>query len=90
MKNTMTAEKIVREIDARLDYLKQKRDEFEAKRDSLRFLKPYRNMSDKELDNLPHSSKFWKEWDHNNKKICPVAHEINILREMKYAYEHHD
>ena len=57
----MTIERIIREIDARLVYLIQKRDELETKRNGLRFLKPYHDMSDKELDNLPHSSEFWRQ-----------------------------
>ena len=35
----MTIERIIREIDARLVYLIQKRDELETKRNGLRFLK---------------------------------------------------
>lgn len=45
----MTIERIIREIDARLVSLIQKRDELETKRNGLRFLKPYHDMSDKEL-----------------------------------------
>lgn len=86
----MTVEIIVREIDARLVYLIQKRDELETQRNGLRFLKPYHDMSDKELDNLPHSSKFWREWNRYGNKIYIIEHEIRLLREMKYAYEHHD
>lgn len=86
----MTIERIIREIDARLVYLIQKRDELETKMNGLRFLKPYHDMSDKELDNLPRSSKFWREWTRYSYKISPIAHEIRLLREMKCAYEHHD
>lgn len=86
----MTVERIVREIDARLVYLIQKRDELETQRNGLRFLKPYHDMSDKELDNLSRSSKFWREWNRYGNKIYIIEHEIRLLREMKYAYGHHD
>lgn len=86
----MTIERIVREIDARLVYLIQKRDELETKRNGLRFLKPYHDMSDKELDNLPRASEFWRKWNRYSNKIYIFEHEIRLLRKMKYAYEHHD
>ena len=86
----MTIERIIREIDARLVSLIQKRDELETKRNGLRFLKPYHDMSDKELDTLPHSSEFWRKWNRYSNKIYILEHEIRLLREMKYAYEHHD
>ena len=76
----MTIERIVREIEARLVCLIQKRDELEAQRNCLRFLKPYYDMSDKELDNLPRSSKFWREWNRYSNKIYIIEHEIRLLR----------
>lgn len=86
----MTVEKIVREIDARLVYLIQERDELETKRNCLRFLKPYREMTDKELDRIPRSSKFWVEDQKYSLRISRINHEISLLRDMKYAYEHYN
>ena len=86
----MTIERILKEIEARIALLEKRRSVLENRLLDFRSSKPYRNMTDRELDDLPRSSKFWREWNRYSNKIYIIEHEIRLLREMKYAYEHHD
>ena len=83
----MTVKKIVEQIDARIDYLKTKRNDLESKRNWIRYEKPWRDMTDNEIEDLPRKSKFWTKNNEYREKISKVETELSVLRDMRYAYE---
>lgn len=76
----MTIERIVKEIDARITYLVTRRNELEDRRRALRYTRPYRHMTDRELDDLPRSSQFWLEDRKYSSRISSLSSEIYRLR----------
>ena len=86
----MTIKRILKEIEARIALLEKRRDVLEDKRRDLRYAKPYRDMTDRELDDLPRSSRFWIEYDRYANQIVDINHEIYRLGGMLYGYRQCD
>lgn len=86
----MTIERILKEIDSRIALLEKRRSVLEDRLLGLRRSKPYRDMADRELDDLPRSSRFWIEYDRYANQIVDINHEIYRLGGMLYGYRQCD
>ena len=83
----MTIERILKEIEARIALLEKRRSVLEDRLLGFRHSKPYRDMADRELDDLPRSSRFWIGYDRYANQI---NREIYRLRGMLYGYRQCD
>lgn len=86
----MTIERILKEIEARIALLEKRRSVLENRLLDFRSSKPYRNMTDRELDDLPRSSRFWIGYDRYANQIVDINHEIYRLSGMLYGYRQCD
>lgn len=82
----MTIERILKEIEARIALLEKRRNVLEDRLLDFRSSKPYKDMTDRELDDLPRSSRFWIGYDRYANQIVDINHEIYRLRGMLYGY----
>lgn len=82
----MTIKRILMEIEARIALLEKRRSVLEDRLLDLRRSKPYRDMTDRELDGLPRSSRFWIGYDRYANQIVDINREIYRLRGMLYGY----
>lgn len=82
----MTIERILKEIEARIALLEKRRNVLEDRLLGFRHSKPYRDMTDRELDGLPRSSRFWIGYDRYANQIVDINREIYRLRGMLYGY----
>ena len=83
----MTIERILKEIEARIALLEKRRSVLEDRLLDFRRSKPYRDMTDRELDGLPRSSRFWIGYDRYANQIVDINREIYRLRGMLYGYQ---
>ena len=86
----MTIERILKEIEARIALLETRRRVLEDRLLGFRHSKPYRDMADRELDDLPRSSRFWIGYDRYANQIAGINREIYRLRGMLYGYRQCD
>ena len=86
----MTIERILKEIEARIALLEKRRNVLEDRLLGFRHSKPYRGMTDRELNGLPRSSRFWIEYDRYANQIVDINHEIYRLSGMLYGYRQCD
>ena len=86
----MTIKRILMEIEARIALLEKRRSVLEDRLLGFRHSKPYRGMTDRELYNLPSSSRFWIGYDRYANQIVDINHEIYRLRGMLYGYRQCD
>ena len=86
----MTIKRILKEIEARIALLEKRRSSLEDSLLGFRRSKPYRNMSDSELDDLPRSSRFWIGYNKYANQIADINREIYRLRGMLYGYRQCD
>lgn len=86
----MTIDRILKEIEARITLLEKRRSSLEDSILDLRCSKPYKSMSDSELNYLPRSSKFWIGYDRYANQIADINREIYRLRGMLYGYRQCD
>lgn len=86
----MTIERILKEIDSRIALLEKRRSVLEDRLLGFRHSKPYRDMADRELDDLPRSSRFWIGYDRYANQIAGINREIYRLRGMLYGYRQCD
>lgn len=82
----MTIERILKEIEDRIALLEKRRNVLEDRLLGFRHSKPYRDMTDRELDGLPRSSRFWIGYDRYANQIVDINREIYRLRGMLYGY----
>ena len=82
----MTIERILKEIEARIALLEKRRSVLEDRLLDFHRSKPYRDMTDRELDGLPRSSRFWIGYDRYANQIVDINREIYRLRGMLYGY----
>lgn len=82
----MTIERILKEIEARVALLEKRRSVLEDRLLGFRHSKPYRGMADRELNDLPRSSRFWIGYDRYANQIAAINREIYRLHGMLYGY----
>lgn len=86
----MTVKRILKEIEARIALLEKRRNVLEDRLLGFRHSKPYRGMTDRELNGLPRASRFWIEHDRKANQIAAINREIYKLRDMLYGYRQCD
>lgn len=86
----MTIKRILKEIESRIALLEKRRSTLEDSLLGFRRSKPYRNMSDSELNDIPRSSSFWIGYDRYANQIAGINREIYRLRGMLYGYRQCD
>ena len=86
----MTIERILKEIEARIALLEKRRSVLDDRLLDFRRSKPYMGMTDRELNDLPRSSRFWIGYDRYSNQIVDINHEIYRLRGMLYGYRQCD
>lgn len=86
----MTVKRILKEIEARIALLEKRRSVLENRLLDFRSSKPYRGMTDRELNDLPRASRFWIEHDRKANQIAAINREIYKLRDMLYGYRQCD
>lgn len=86
----MTIKRILKKIEARIALLEKRRSTLEDSLLGFRRSKPYKTLSDSELDDLPRSSRFWIGYDRYANQIADINREIYRLRGMLYGYRQCD